>query len=358
MLYSIIVSLLLGLLAVFPPYLGFLYTGKIIKEFKDRGIKKGLIVFFLSGIGISLVFNVIPLIAMFFSIYGVILVLYLIFEKYDIGEWNKAFMSTVISMLLLGIIYLLNRDFFLNLKVVFIEQVLVTIKKVEPSISGDEALKMTKDIFNELLVYSTAFVFLQNLLTSFTINLKKSIVQFDTSLIDIFNSIFSKSDKNEVSVINNLNLNAFVYNMKFKLKGYGKMAPHVYREHLNKDFFSTEASRDLLFYDEDLKYLKLESDDNIKLMNKNFNTLAKALAKRNIKLIFMPAVDKYNLYSPYIISNTYQKSIFFEYLDSLPKDYIFINTKKIPVRKSSGQSDRYLIFDILCKLYYSLPSGY
>ena len=33
MLYSIIVSLLLGLLAVFPPYLGFLYTGKIIKEF-------------------------------------------------------------------------------------------------------------------------------------------------------------------------------------------------------------------------------------------------------------------------------------------------------------------------------------
>ena len=49
MLYSIIVSLLLGLLAVFPPYLGFLYTGKIIKEFKDRWIKKGLIVFFLSG---------------------------------------------------------------------------------------------------------------------------------------------------------------------------------------------------------------------------------------------------------------------------------------------------------------------
>lgn len=178
------------------------------------------------------------------------------------------------------------------------------------------------------------------------INLKKSIVQFDTSLIDIFNSIFSKSDKNEVSVINNLNLNAFVYNMKFKLKGYGKMAPHVYREHLNKDFFSTEASRDLLFYDEDLKYLKLESDDNIKLMNKNFNTLAKALAKRNIKLIFMPAVDKYNLYSPYIISNTYQKSIFFEYLDSLPKDYIFINTKKILSEQlEKGEKDIFYVDD-------------
>jgi hypothetical protein len=73
---------------------------------------------------------------------------------------------------------------------------------------------------------------------------------------------------NEVRVINNLNLNAFVYNMKFKLKGYGKMAPHVYREHLNKDFFSTEASRDLLFYDEDLKYLKLVKV-RIKAIKKN-----------------------------------------------------------------------------------------
>ena len=60
-----------------------------LKEFKDRGIKKGLIVFFLSGIGISLIFNVIPLIAMFFSIYGVILVLYLIiFVRITENLWN------------------------------------------------------------------------------------------------------------------------------------------------------------------------------------------------------------------------------------------------------------------------------
>ena len=153
--------------------------------------------------------------------------------------------------------------------------------------------------------------------------------QFEINWIDVFNSIFSKSNNNDVSVINNLNLNAFIYNAKFKIKGHGKMAPHVYRELLNKDFFFSVVSRDLLFYDEDLKYLKYESEENIKLLNNNFNLLAKALGEKNIKLIFMPAVDKYNLYSPYIISNTYQKSIFFEYLDSLPKDYIFINTKKI-----------------------------
>ena len=153
--------------------------------------------------------------------------------------------------------------------------------------------------------------------------------QFEINWIDVFNSIFSKSNNNDVSVINNLNLNAFIYNAKFKIKGHGKMAPHVYRELLNKDFFSTEVSRDLLFYDEDLKYLKYESEENIKLLNNNFNLLAKALGEKNIKLIFMPAVDKYNLYSPYIISNSYAKSMFFEYLDTLQKDYIFINSKKI-----------------------------
>lgn len=175
MFYSIIVSLLLGLVAVFPPYLGFLYTGKLINEFKNRGVRKGLIIFFLSGIGISLVFSEIPLISIFFSVYGTIFILYLTFEKYDIGEWNKAFMSTIISILLLGIIYLLNRDFFLNLKEIFTQQILITMKKVEPSIPSEEALKMTKDIFKELLTYFTVFIFLQNLLTSFTVNLKKSI---------------------------------------------------------------------------------------------------------------------------------------------------------------------------------------
>ncbi len=164
--------------------------------------------------------------------------------------------------------------------------------------------------------------------------------QFEINWIDVFNSIFSKSNNNDVSVINNLNLNAFIYNAKFKIKGHGKMAPHVYRELLNKDFFSTEVSRDLLFYDEDLKYLKYESEENIKLLNNNFNLLAKALGEKNIKLIFMPAVDKYNLYSPYIVSNKYPQSIFFEYLETLPKNYVFINTKKILLEElKKGEKD-------------------
>jgi hypothetical protein len=43
----------------------------------------------------------------------------------------------------------------------------------------------------------------------------------------------------------------------------------------------------------------------------------------------MPAVDKYNLYRPYITSNKYKESIFFEELSMLDKKYTFINTKEI-----------------------------
>lgn len=166
------------------------------------------------------------------------------------------------------------------------------------------------------------------------------------ALIDIMKRLFSKSTNNEISVINNLNQNALIYNLRFKIKGYGKMTSHVYREKLNQDLFSTNISKDLLFYYEDLKYLQLETEENIELLNDNFNKLSYALAKKNIKLIFMPAVDKYNLYRPYIVSNTYNESIFFEYLETLPKDYIFINTKKILSKElEKGEKDIFYVDD-------------
>ncbi len=168
----------------------------------------------------------------------------------------------------------------------------------------------------------------------------------DLSFLQVILNMFKKTDKDEVSVINNLNQNALIYNLRFELKGYGKMSSHVYREKLNKDFFSTKVSNELLFYDEDLKYLNLETKENIELLNENFNILARDLLQKGIKLIFMPAVDKYNLYRPYIISNNYKESIFFEYLETLPKEYIFINTKKILSKElENGDKDIYYADD-------------
>ena len=131
------------------------------------------------------------------------------------------------------------------------------------------------------------------------------------------------------SIINNLNLNAFIYNIKYYIKGYGKLNSSVYIEKLNKDLFTSKSSSKLAFYHEDIKKLSLETKENIELLNHNFNNLADILESKGINLIFMPAVDKYNLYRPYIISNNYSESIFFEYLSTLDKKYIFINTKEI-----------------------------
>ncbi|MGJ0380337.1 hypothetical protein NG776_09900, partial [Aliarcobacter cryaerophilus] len=111
--------------------------------------------------------------------------------------------------------------------------------------------------------------------------------------------------------------------------GYGKLNSSVYIEKLNKDLFTSKSSSKLAFYHEDIKKLSLETKENIELLNHNFNNLADILESKGIKLIFMPAVDKYNLYRPYIISNNYSESIFFEYLSTLGKKYIFINTKEI-----------------------------
>lgn len=174
----------------------------------------------------------------------------------------------------------------------------------------------------------------------------QEITSANDTLIDIIKKLFSKSTNNDISVINNLNQNALIYNLRFKIKGYGKMTSHVYREKLSQDLFSKDISGDLLFYYEDLKYLGLETKQNIELLNDNFNKLSHALAKKNIKLIFMPAVDKYNLYRPYIVSNIYNESIFFEYLETLPKDYIFINTKKILSKElEKGEKDIFYVDD-------------
>ena len=120
-----------------------------------------------------------------------------------------------------------------------------------------------------------------------------------------------------------------LYNLKYYSQGYGKLNSNIYVERLNKELFTSDAASKLIFLHEDIKKLSTESKENIELLNKNFNDLADILNKQGIELIFVPAVDKYNLYRKYITSNTYQESIFFEYLRTLEKKYIFVDTKAI-----------------------------
>lgn len=128
--------------------------------------------------------------------------------------------------------------------------------------------------------------------------------------------------------INNLNYNAFLYRILYNYDD-NAIFSKVYIANLTKDLFSCEDKDKLLFFFEDLEYITKSNNKTITLLNNNFNQLQNLLNEKNIKLYFMPSVDKYNLYSKYIKSDNYPKSKFFEILRPLKKDYNFIDTKMI-----------------------------
>jgi hypothetical protein len=64
-------------------------------------------------------------------------------------------------------------------------------------------------------------------------------------------------------------------------------------------------------------------------LNDNLNRLADRLAPKGIQLVFMPVVDKYDLYYEHILDNLYPRNQFFNLLRPLPKRYRFIDTKAI-----------------------------
>lgn len=114
----------------------------------------------------------------------------------------------------------------------------------------------------------------------------------------------------------------------------------VYKAQLSKPLFSTALADTLLFYAGDIKNRQRFTAERIARMNDHLNTLSDRLAAKGIKLYFMPCVDKYNLYSEYIIGNTYPKSLFFEDLRQLPKRYAFIDTKAILAEElAKGEKD-------------------
>lgn len=132
-----------------------------------------------------------------------------------------------------------------------------------------------------------------------------------------------------ITFINNTNYK-FVKN-KFISK-FVKL-PHkfskVYIAELTKQLFSVKASNELLFFHHDISKIQNSTKKNIEKLNKNLNHLAKILKEDGVTLLFMPIVDKYNLYYPYIKNNTLPESHFFELLRPLKKEYKLIDTKNI-----------------------------
>lgn len=120
----------------------------------------------------------------------------------------------------------------------------------------------------------------------------------------------------------------------------------VYIRDLDAPFFSVKNDRRLLFYRDDIKSIPNATKQNIRSLNDNINNVADLLRRKGITLYFMPAADKYNMYSDHIVANPYPKSVFFELLREMPKRYVFVDTKAIlseEIRK--GEKDIYYADD-------------
>ncbi len=174
-------------------------------------------------------------------------------------------------------------------------------------------------------------------LSKLTLNLNYSGNIFDkiNQTKDIFNP---KNNPNNVGFINNLNYNLIKYNLKFYYNGYGRFK-NYYIEQLNGNFFSSDVKNELIFFRDDIDFLKYQTKENIEKLNDRINELASLLKEKGISLYFMPTVDKYNLYREKLVNKEkYPKSIFFEYLSSLKKNYKFIDTKKILLSELNGDN--------------------
>lgn len=121
----------------------------------------------------------------------------------------------------------------------------------------------------------------------------------------------------------------------------------VYKEELDGHYFTTE-SKDLLFYWRDVDYLNYNNDiEKVKLLNQIINRMSIQLQEKGIQLIFFVCPDKYDVYYDHLVNRKdYVRPKFFNYLNSLEKEYTYIRTDEILKEMvNNGQKDVYLFDD-------------
>ena len=149
-------------------------------------------------------------------------------------------------------------------------------------------------------------------------------------------------DNQKYNYINNANYKYLKKYIKNNFNDLPLTSELVYAANLNKNLFTQKPTNTTLLYKDDFVLSKKSKMKNINIINTNFNELAKTLNERNIKLYFMPAVDKSNLYYKYITNPPFEESRFFELIRKTPKEYYLIDTKSILEKElEKGVKDLY-----------------
>ena len=154
----------------------------------------------------------------------------------------------------------------------------------------------------------------------------KNIQEANKKIISPGHALFTYVPK--IKLINTANYKILYYDLMYLFKNHAQK--DVYKLQLNKKLFSVKDNDVLLCYHEDIEHIHYFTNEKLIDINNKLNKIAKKLESVRVKLIFVIAVDKYDLYYSYIKHNKYPKNTFLERFEKIKnKHYIFINTKKI-----------------------------
>ncbi len=117
----------------------------------------------------------------------------------------------------------------------------------------------------------------------------------------------------------------------------------VFKEKLSAPFFTNAGAEDIIyFYYED--YLYLNGRPNYVAINDKLNDLSNKLAKKGIRFVFLPIPDKSDLYYPYFARDRgIAENDLFDAIGHLPKQYIFIDSKKV-LREAAAKGEKDLFW--------------
>jgi hypothetical protein len=151
--------------------------------------------------------------------------------------------------------------------------------------------------------------------------------------------------ENVCRFVNEGNVKFLLYTIFYRFSDHAFFSK-TYRTPLDRIFFSGNMGSTLLYYRDDIKNISYLTPDAVAKINDNLNLLADRLAAKGIQLVFMPVVDKYDLYFDYIMMNRYPRNNFFDLLRPLPKRYRLIDTKAILGKAlRNGEKDIYYVDD-------------
>lgn len=128
----------------------------------------------------------------------------------------------------------------------------------------------------------------------------------------------------------------------------GSCKDKVYSFNLKSSLFSGYRNRTLLSYDEDIDNIEINNrEESVRELNEVLCQLSISCQARGVKLIVLPAPDKYDVYFDYIINkDSFPVPKFFSILGDLPKNYIYIDSKSILEKElSKGTKDLYYFDD-------------